>query len=93
MQDTFRAIYRNGAFVPVVPCDLPENTPVEVLVKGAPLIQSPTEPDPSKRRKIMRELIERMQRNPIPADAPRFTREELHERRCHKYLDLRTRSA
>jgi predicted DNA-binding antitoxin AbrB/MazE fold protein len=81
MSDTLRAIYRNGTFVPVVPCNLPENTPVEVHVKGAPRIQPPLEPDPIKRRKIMRELIERMQTNPIPVDAPRFTREELHERR------------
>lgn len=29
----------------------------------------------------MSELIERMKANPIPANAPRFTREELHERR------------
>ncbi|MCI0492853.1 MAG: DUF104 domain-containing protein [Planctomycetes bacterium] len=81
MPDTLRAIYRNGMFVPVVPCNLPENTPVEVLVRGAPLIQSPLEPNPVKQKKVMRELIVRMQSNPIPADAPRFTRDELHERR------------
>jgi hypothetical protein len=36
--------------------------------------------DPEERAKRMKALVERMQRNPIPANAPRFTRDELHER-------------
>ena len=81
MQDTLRAIYRNGAFVPVVPCNLPEETEVEVVVREEPKVTPPSVTDPNERARIMRELIARMQSNPIPADAPRFTREELHERR------------
>ena len=82
MQDTLRAIYRNGAFVPVVPCNLPEKTQVEVLVDDAPRRSHLHLAARSHQAaKIMRELIARMQSNPIPADAPRFTREELHERR------------
>jgi hypothetical protein len=29
----------------------------------------------------LRQVTQRMKRNPIPAEAPRFTRDELHERR------------
>lgn len=81
MHDTLRAIYRNGAFVPVVPCNLPEETEVEVVVREEPRVLPPLESDPKERERIKRELIARMQSNPIPANAPRFTREELHERR------------
>ncbi len=81
MQDTLRAIYRNGAFVPVVPCNLPEETEVEVVVREEFHLLPPLESDPKERERIKRDLIERMQSNPIPANAPRFTREELHERR------------
>ena len=31
--------------------------------------------------RLLAKLLERMRSNPIPANAPRFTREELHERR------------
>ncbi len=35
----------------------------------------------SERADILRRMVERMKANPIPANAPAFTREELHERR------------
>jgi hypothetical protein len=35
----------------------------------------------AERARLLQGLLERMKANPIPADAPRFTREELHERR------------
>lgn len=81
MQDTFRAIYRNGAFVPVVPCDLPEGTPVEVQVRERSNVLPPLESDPQKREEIKKRLLERMSNSPLPADAPKLTREQLHERR------------
>jgi hypothetical protein len=37
--------------------------------------------DPEQRTRFIEEIVRSMQSNPIPADAPRFTREELHERR------------
>jgi hypothetical protein len=37
--------------------------------------------DPEEAARIRREVLERMKQNPIPADAPRSTREQLHERR------------
>lgn len=80
MSQTLKAIYRDGAFIPQVPCDLPEGAEVELVVSG-PRSLPPTVTDPEERKRIMEELIQNMRDNPIPEDAPRFTREELHERR------------
>lgn len=80
MQDIYRAVYRDGAFVPIVPCNLPNDTPVEVVVRNSPGVNPPKVTDPVERAKLLKALVERMKNNPIPADAPRFTRDELHER-------------
>ena len=80
MQETFRAVYRDGAFVPIVPCNLPEETPVEVIVQDSRGVMPPLVTDPEERARIRKAVVARMQRNPIPANAPRFTRDELHER-------------
>jgi predicted DNA-binding antitoxin AbrB/MazE fold protein len=81
MQDILRAVYRNGAFVPVVPCSLPEETEVEVRVRNGADIIPPLEPDPARRAKIKKRLLERMSNTPLPPDAPKLTRDQLHERR------------
>jgi predicted DNA-binding antitoxin AbrB/MazE fold protein len=80
MSQRLKAIYREGAFIPQMPCDLPEGAEVEITIHGANLLP-PEVTDPEDRRRIMNELIQNMLDNPIPANAPRFTREELHERR------------
>lgn len=80
MQEELRAVYRNGAFVPVVPCHLPEETEVEIRVRAESRLVPPTVTDPHERARSRKEIVERMRNNPIPADAPRFTRDELHER-------------
>jgi predicted DNA-binding antitoxin AbrB/MazE fold protein len=81
MSQTLKAIYRDGAFIPQTPCDLPDGAEVELTVHeqhAAPPIVT----DPEERKRILREVVENMRANPLPADAPRrFTREELHERR------------
>ncbi len=80
MDTIVNAVFRNGVFVPTNECDFPENMEVQVIVR-----RSTTAPqvvaDPEERARIRREVVERMMANPIPADAPRFTREQLHERR------------
>lgn len=76
----FRAVYRNGAFVPQRKCDIPEGTEVELTVEE-PSILPPTVTDPEERQRVIERLLKRMDENPIPAAAPRFTRDELHERR------------
>jgi len=75
-----RAIYRKGTFVLQEPIVLPEESEVELIVQG-PLVLPPRITDPLERERLWRDIFERMDQNPIPADAPRFTREQLHERR------------
>lgn len=80
MPYALKAIYRNGAFVLQTACNLPEGAEVELLIQS-PLIQSPPISDPDNKQHFLQELIERMQQNPIPLNAPHFTREMLYERR------------
>jgi hypothetical protein len=75
-----KAVYRGGAFVPETRCDLPEEAEVDLLVQG-PSEVPPTVTDPEQRARLLRQITDRMKRNPIPAKAPRLTRDELHERR------------
>ena len=80
MAQRLKAIYQNGAFIPRSPCDLPENSEVDLVIEK-PHILPPLETDPEERERILEELVQNMRDNPIPEDAPHFTREELHERR------------
>ncbi|MBO3461817.1 antitoxin family protein [Aetokthonos hydrillicola Thurmond2011] len=80
MSPALKAIYRNGAFILQTACDLPEGSEVELLIQ-APLVSSPPISDPEAKKLLLRSLVERMQQNPIPQNAPRFTRDMLHERR------------
>ncbi|MGA9995950.1 MAG: antitoxin family protein [Pyrinomonadaceae bacterium] len=80
MSQRVRAIYQNGAFIPQVPYDLPDGSEVELTVHRSNVLP-PKTTDPDERKRIINRMIERMLSNPIPANSPRFTREELHERR------------
>lgn len=80
MAQVLKAIYRNGAFILQTDFEMPEGTEVELLIQS-PLVVSPLITDLETKRKFLKSLIERMQQNPIPMNAPRFTREILHERR------------
>ncbi len=76
MRQAITATYRDGVFYPDEPCDLPEGTTVRV----AELSRPPLVSDPEERRRILKALVDRMAKNPISADAPKLTREDLHER-------------
>lgn len=80
MLEEFDAVYRDGVFVPKEPCDLANNTEVRLKIGGA-RVQLPLETDPAERQRILEETLARMRANPIPAGAPKFTREQLNERR------------
>jgi predicted DNA-binding antitoxin AbrB/MazE fold protein len=80
MVQRLKAVYQNGAFIPQAPCDLPEGSEVELTIHDPDTIP-PSVTDPEKRKRIINRMVERMRANPIPANAPHFTREELHERR------------
>jgi predicted DNA-binding antitoxin AbrB/MazE fold protein len=79
MDSTLRAVYRNGVFVPATACQLPENSEVELIVQG-PVITPPRVTDPQERTRIRKQVVERMRQDRIASDAPRLTREQLHER-------------
>ena len=79
MPRRLRAVFRRGAFHPRKSCDLPDGSEVELIVQG-PFILPPDVSEPKRQQRILRTVIENMQRNPIPAGAPPLTREALHER-------------
>lgn len=80
MAQRLRAIYQNCAFILKSPCDLPENSEVDLVIES-PRVLPPLVTDPDERKRILEKLVKNMRDNPIPANAPHFTREELHERR------------
>ncbi|UUO13952.1 hypothetical protein [Dolichospermum heterosporum] len=53
---------------------------MELLIQSSSIVSPPISDVESKQR-FLNLLISRMQQNPIPLNAPRFTREMLHERR------------
>lgn len=77
MLDQVRAIYREGAFHPVVPCNLPNDLQVELIIQPV----APLATDPDERRRALEALTERMKQRSLAADAPRLTRDQMHERR------------
>ena len=74
---------QNGVVVFDAGVTLPEGT--KVTIAPAANEQSNTSPstvtDPEERKRILAEVVDRMKANPVPRDAPKFTRDELHERR------------
>jgi hypothetical protein len=50
-------------------------------IHGSPRIIPPAITDPAARAKAMEELVARMKAQPLPLDAPKLTRDEMHERR------------
>ena len=46
-----------------------------------PNILPPTITDPAERAEVLRDVAQRMKENSFTGNPPRFTREELHERR------------
>lgn len=79
MLQVLKATYRSGAFILQTDCHLPEGTEVELLIQ-MPQVVPPPISDRVAQRKLLQALVTRMQQNPIPLDAPHFTRDELHER-------------
>ena len=75
-----RAIFQDGKFVPQEPCALPEAAEVQLIVEGSS-ITPPAVADPAERQRILNEVVQRMMSQPLSADAPKLTRDELHERR------------
>lgn len=77
MTQSLRAIYRNGAFVPQTAFELSEGTEVELLVEDPQIIPPPIADEETKRQ-FLKALVERIQQNPIPLNAPHFVRDSLY---------------
>ena len=80
MSDRLKAVYRGGAFVLETPCDLPEGARVELVIQGPPVL-SPPVTESEARVSLLKQLALRMGQNSLPAQAPRYARDQLHERR------------
>jgi hypothetical protein len=78
-----KAIYTDGAFVPITngeKLNMPENAEVELTVDN-PYLVPPKAKSDEERQRALRELLESWEKYPLKDDAPRLTRDELHERR------------
>jgi len=83
MSVRLKAIYKDGAFVPITNGDklnVPENSEVELTVHN-PYIIPPKAKSEEERQRALRELFASWDAHPLRADAPRLTRDEMHERR------------
>ncbi len=83
MSVRLKAIYRDGAFVPLTngeKLNVPENTEVELTVHN-PYVAPATAKSDEERERALRELFASWDAHPLRPDAPRLTRDEMHERR------------
>ena len=83
MSVRLRAIYKDGAFVPIAngdDLDVPENAEVELTLHDPYMSSAKTMSD-EERERVLRELFASWDAYPLRADAPRLTRDEMHERR------------
>jgi hypothetical protein len=83
MSVKLKAIYRDGAFVPIPngeKLNVSENAEVEITVH-APYVLPPTATSEEERECALRELFASWDAHPLRADAPHLTRDEMHERR------------
>jgi hypothetical protein len=80
MTKALKATYHKGTFILESACTLPEGIEVELFV-NIPQVIAPSITDISAKQNLLRLLVERMQNNPIPTEAPSFTRDMLYERR------------
>lgn len=79
MMERVRAVYQNGAFIPQVPFDLPEDVEVELTVQT--ISSEPAQNcDDERRAQLLQAIVRSMQNNPLPSQSPKLTREELHAR-------------
>lgn len=82
MSFRLKAIYKDGAFVPISngeELNMSENAEVEITVHD--LSGLPTATNDEERERALRELFASWDAHPLRADAPRLTRDEMHERR------------
>ncbi len=67
-----KATYSNGTFIPNIPCNLPDNTEVELMV-NFPSEYAQDVLDPETRKAILHELLTRMRQSSLMAHAHHAT--------------------
>jgi hypothetical protein len=83
MSVRLKAIYKDGAFVPITNGDqlnVPENAEVELTVHDPDVLSAKAKTE-EERQRALRELFASWDAHPLRPDAPRLTRDEMHERR------------
>ena len=78
MTQRLLAVYRNGAFLPQTPCDLPEESQVELVIQGLGVL-APVATDPGEKAQVLRQVVDRMRANPLPVGTPTLSRDELQD--------------
>ncbi len=71
-------VYFNGTSILENTHNLPEDSEVEFFIQATSVV-SPLISDVETKKRFLESLIERMQHNQIPFNAPHLTREMLHE--------------
>jgi len=76
---TINAVFEHGVFRPESQCDIPDGARVVLAIGFPDGVEPPTVASGEERQRILRGIVERMKRNPWPADAPHFTRDEMYD--------------
>ena len=82
MSVRLKAIYKDGAFVPITNGDqlnVRENAEVELIIHD-PRVPPAEDKTEEERQRALRELFASWDAHPLRPDAPRLTRDEMHER-------------
>ena len=74
------AVFEGGVFRPLEPVDIPDGEYVAITISD-PLTAPPSVTDATERQRLLQELVREMKQHPLSEDAPRLSREQLHERR------------
>lgn len=83
MSVRLKAIYKDGAFVPITNGDqlnVRENAEVELTVHDPYVLPAKAKTE-EERQRALRELFASWDAHPLRPDAPRLSRDEMHERR------------
>lgn len=80
MSSRIDAVFEGGVFRPLEPVNIPEGEYVALTISD-PLTVPPVVTDATEQRRLLQELAREMKQHPLSEDAPRLTREQLHERR------------
>jgi predicted DNA-binding antitoxin AbrB/MazE fold protein len=78
MSHVVKVIYQKDVFVPIEPLTLPEDLEVEITLRRSVSV-TPKIADVEQKTAILQQIVQWMQTNPLPVNAPHFTLEELLE--------------